>query len=161
EHRRQLGGAARLEGDDAEPAERALLFRRHAPPLRSAAHAGNRARLPRVAAVEYSRAGAMFDLTFTPAEEAFRTELRAWLAAQLTPDATRPIDGEEERRPAQRTWQRELAAGGWVGIQWPREFGGRDATLKEQIIYTEELARARAPEMLDPISVNIVGPTLI
>jgi len=103
----------------------------------------------------------MFDLTFTAEEEAFRTELRAWLAAHRPAGAAPQTDDEEERRRVQRAWQRQLAAGGWVGIQWPREYGGRAASLKEQIIYTEELARARAPEMLDPISVNIVGPTLI
>ena len=102
----------------------------------------------------------MFDLRYTPAEEAFRAELRAWLAAHLPGDAALPED-EAERRRLQRAWQRELAAGGWVGIQWPREHGGRDATLTEQVIFTEEMARARAPEILDPVSVNIVGPTLI
>jgi len=102
----------------------------------------------------------MFDLSYTAAEEAFRAELRAWLAAHL-PAGTRPPEDEIERRRFQRAWQRDLAAGGWVGIQWPREYGGRGAGLKEQIIFTEEMARARAPEILDPVSVNIVGPTLI
>jgi alkylation response protein AidB-like acyl-CoA dehydrogenase len=102
----------------------------------------------------------MFELSYTAEEEAFRAELRAWLAAHLPAD-TRPPDDEEARRRFQRAWQRELASGGWVGIQWPREHGGRGAGLKEQIIFTEEMARARAPEILDPVSVNIVGPTLI
>jgi alkylation response protein AidB-like acyl-CoA dehydrogenase len=102
----------------------------------------------------------VFELSYTPAEEAFRSELRAWLAAHLP--APRPLpEDEEERRRVQRAWQRELAAGGWIGIQWPREHGGRAAGLKEQIIYTEEMAQARAPEVLDAVSVNIVGPTLI
>ncbi len=105
------------------------------------------------------RAAAMFGVTYTPAEEAFRTELRAWLEANL-PRAPAPED-EGERRRFQRAWQRALAAGGWVGIQWPRAHGGRGASLREQIIFTEEMARARAPEILDPVSVNIVGPTLI
>ena len=105
------------------------------------------------------RAAAMFGVTYTPAEEAFRAELRAWLEANL-PRAPAPED-EAERRGFQRAWQRALAAGGWVGIQWPRAHGGRGASLCEQIIFTEEMARARAPEILDPVSVNIVGPTLI
>src|SRR5438093_872269 len=102
---------------------------------------------------------AMFGLAYTPAEEAFRVELRAWLEANL-PRAPAPEE-EGERRRFQRAWQRALAAGGWVGIQWPRAHGGRGASLHEQIIFTEEMARAQAPEILDPVSVNIVGPTLI
>src|SRR3989475_1072180 len=101
----------------------------------------------------------MFWLAYTPAEEAFRAELRAWLEANL-PRVPAPED-EGERRRFQRAWQRALAAGGWVGIQWPRAHGGRGATLREQVIFTEEMARARAPDILDPVSVNIVGPTLI
>jgi len=101
----------------------------------------------------------MFGLRYTPAEEAFRRELRDWLAAHLP--RTSPPDDEEERRAFQRAWQRELAAAGWVGIQWPREYGGRGASLKEQIIFTEEMARARAPEILDAVAVNIVGSVLI
>ena len=103
----------------------------------------------------------MFALRFTPEDEAFRAELRAWLVAHLPSDrALLPAD-DAARREVQRAWQRELAGGGWVGIQWPRAYGGREATLGQQIAYTEEMARARAPEILDAVSVNIVGPTLI
>ena len=107
----------------------------------------------------------MFELDYTAEEEAFRGELRSWLAEHL-PDGWKNAQGklpedEEERRRFQCDWQHILAQGRWVGIQWPREYGGRAATLNEQIIYTEEMARARAPGILDPVSVNIVGPTLI
>jgi alkylation response protein AidB-like acyl-CoA dehydrogenase len=101
----------------------------------------------------------MFGLDYTAEEEAFRQELRTWLDAHLP--THRPPDDEDARRDYQRAWQRELADGGWVGIQWPREHGGRGATLKQQIIFTEEMARARAPEILDAVAVNIVGSTLI
>ena len=101
----------------------------------------------------------MFGLRYTPEEDAFRATLRAWLAEHLP--RTAPPDDESERRDFQRAWQRELAGGGWVGIQWPREHGGRGASLKEQIIFTEEMARARAPEILDAVAVNIVGSVLI
>jgi len=102
----------------------------------------------------------MFELDYTAEEEAFRTDLRGWLAANL-PAETKLPDDDGERRELQRAWQQRLAADRWIGIQWPREYGGRDATLKQQIIYTEEMARVRAPGVLDPVSVNIVGPTLI
>jgi alkylation response protein AidB-like acyl-CoA dehydrogenase len=101
----------------------------------------------------------MFALRYSAEDEAFRAELRAWLAAHV-PAGPVP-DDEEERRAFQRAWQHELAAGGWVGVQWPREYGGRAATLVQQIVFTEEMARARAPEILDAVAVNIVGPTLI
>jgi alkylation response protein AidB-like acyl-CoA dehydrogenase len=101
----------------------------------------------------------MFDRSYTPEEETFRAELRTWLAANLPAD---PVpDDEDERRVFQRAWQRKLAAAGYVGIQWPRAHGGRGATLNQQIIFTEEMARARAPEILDAVAVNIVGSVLI
>jgi alkylation response protein AidB-like acyl-CoA dehydrogenase len=102
----------------------------------------------------------MFALRYTAEEEAFRRQLQQWLATHLRVREALP-DDESARREALRAWQHELAAGGWVGIQWPREHGGRAATLQEQIIFTEEMARARAPEILDAVSVNIVGPTII
>src|SRR4029077_11064687 len=102
---------------------------------------------------------AMFDLGYTAEEEAFRAALRSWLAAHV-PSGPPPED-ETERRRFQRAWQRELASGGWVGIQWPTEEGGRAAGLRGQGIFTQQMAPARAPEVLDPASANIVGPTLI
>ena len=101
----------------------------------------------------------MFALSYTPAEETFRAELRAWLAKNL-PAEPLPED-EDARREYQRAWQQKLAAAGYVGIQWPKEHGGRGATLKEQVIFTEEMARVRAPEILDAVAVNIVGSTLL
>ena len=102
----------------------------------------------------------MFELDYTAEEEAFRQELRGWLAANAPADP-RPPEDDEERREFQGAWQRRLAEARWIGIQWPAAYGGRDATLKQQILYTEEMARARAPGVLDPVSVNIVGPTVI
>lgn len=107
----------------------------------------------------------MFELDYSAEEEAFRQELRGWLADNLPAGwkagQGQLSDDDEERREFQRAWQHKLAADRWIGIQWPRAYGGRDATLKQQIIYTEEMARVRAPGVLDPVSVNIVGPTLI
>ena len=101
----------------------------------------------------------MFERTFTPEEEVFRAALRAWLAANVP--AGRPPDDEETRREFQRAWQQRLADAGYLAIQWPRAYGGRDAGLNEQIVYSEEMARARAPEILDAVALNIVGPVLI
>ena len=100
------------------------------------------------------------DLTFSPAEEAFRAELRAWLRAnQPAPPAGEPSLAEEVA--FLRDWQKRLAAAGWVGLHWPREYGGRGASVIENYIFQEEMAAARAPEIVNRIGVNLVGPTLI
>lgn len=100
------------------------------------------------------------DLTFSAEEEAFRNELRTWLAANVpqVPDEFATL-ADEVRFLVD--WQRRLADGGWVGVHWPREYGGRGATTTENYLLQEELARARAPEVIGRIGVNLVGPTLI
>jgi len=99
------------------------------------------------------------DLTFSAAEERFRAELRAWLAANA------PANEEHESLDGEvaflRKWQRKLADAGWVGIHWPAAYGGRGATVVENYIFQEEMAAARAPEIIGRIGVNLVGPTLI
>jgi len=96
--------------------------------------------------------------------EAFRNELRGWLAANL-PDDLRPERAarlpESERLPRLRAWQAQLAAARWVGITWPVEYGGRGASIAEQIVYTEEMARAEAPEVVGSLGIGIAGPPLI
>lgn len=101
----------------------------------------------------------MAESGYSAEQEAFRAELRAWLAANVPREA--PPEDEVERRDFQRAWQHTLADGGWVGIHWPVEYGGRAAGLEEQIIFSEEMARARSPEILDAVAVNIVGSVLI
>jgi alkylation response protein AidB-like acyl-CoA dehydrogenase len=107
------------------------------------------------------------DFSFTPEQEAFRMELRGWLAANLDP-ALCVDDAMDERVAAsrevfekRRVWQAKLYAGGWAGLAWPREFGGRGAGLIEQIIYNEEYARARAPIVPGYLGIGMCGPTLI
>ena len=96
--------------------------------------------------------------------EAFRTELRTWLAANI-PDELRPEHAaklpETERVPRLRRWQAQLAAARWVGITWPEEYGGRAASIPEQIAYTEEMARAEAPQVVGSLGIGIAGPPLI
>jgi alkylation response protein AidB-like acyl-CoA dehydrogenase len=105
------------------------------------------------------------DLSFSPAEESFRAELRAWLAANLPARWTSgepPEFGSLADEVAfLREWQRRLASGRWVGIHWPREYGGRGASVVENYVFQEEMAAARAPEIINRIGVNLVGPTLI
>ena len=99
------------------------------------------------------------DLTFSAEEEGFRAELRAWLAANVPPEEELATLAEEVRFLV--GWQRRMAAAGWVGVHWPRAYGGRGATTTENYILQEELARAQAPEIIGRIGVNLVGPTLI
>jgi alkylation response protein AidB-like acyl-CoA dehydrogenase len=99
------------------------------------------------------------DLTFSAEEEAFRAELRAWLAANVPSEPEHASLADEVRYLV--GWQRRLAQDGWVGVHWPRAYGGRGATTAENYLLQEELARARAPEIIGRIGVNLVGPTLI
>ncbi|MBP1687440.1 MAG: acyl-CoA dehydrogenase domain protein [Deltaproteobacteria bacterium] len=96
--------------------------------------------------------------------EAFRLELRNWLASNI-PDELRPENAtklpEAERVPRLRAWQGKLAEARWVGITWPVEYGGRGASIPEQIVYTEEMSRARAPEIIGHLGIGIAGPPLI
>jgi alkylation response protein AidB-like acyl-CoA dehydrogenase len=96
--------------------------------------------------------------------DAFRQELRAWLDANV-PDHLRPENAarlpDEERISSLRAWQKRLAEARWVGIHWPREFGGRDAGIPEQIAYVEEMARVRAPEVIGNLGIGIAGPPII
>lgn len=104
------------------------------------------------------------DCDYTPQEEAFRHELRAWLGANppegYDPETFLQLD-EETRFAIQLNWQKQLHRAGWVGIHWPKEYGGRGATIIEQTIYQQEMVRARAPEVANFMGIRIAGPTLI
>jgi alkylation response protein AidB-like acyl-CoA dehydrogenase len=98
------------------------------------------------------------DLTLSGAEEAFRDELRAWLAAN---HPGREPAGEEAAFAFRRDWQRKLHGAGWAGVSWPKEYGGRGATLVEQAIFNEEIARAQAPQLANGLGLAMGGPTVI
>jgi alkylation response protein AidB-like acyl-CoA dehydrogenase len=106
------------------------------------------------------------DFRLTAAEERFQREVHDWLVANLpagwgTPAFAKPEDPAEKVRFA-RWWQRRLHEGGWAGLHWPREYGGRGATPLEQFLFAEEYARVGAPPMIDiGVGPALVGPTLI
>ncbi len=60
-----------------------------------------------------------------------------------------------------RAWQRKMFDAGWAGVSWPKEYGGRGATLMEQVIFIEEMARAEAPPMANVLGLGLIGPTII
>jgi alkylation response protein AidB-like acyl-CoA dehydrogenase len=105
------------------------------------------------------------DLRFTPDQERFRAEVRAWLAANLA----RPWH-EEVRDPAhdadslvevRRAWQKKLHGAGYLGMGWPREWGGRGASAVEEAILHEELYRADAPQVPNFLGLSLLAPALI
>ncbi len=103
------------------------------------------------------------DLRYSDRDEKFRAELRAWLAEAVPAHGPPPPASDWRARRAYDTgWQQRLHQAGFAAIHWPAEYGGRDASPTEQLVYHEELARARAPY----VGVNFVGllhggPTLI
>lgn len=104
------------------------------------------------------------DLNLTPNEQQFRDQFRAWLKTNVPPEWTSGGLGSEDREDYikyLRDWQRKLYDGGWAGISWPKAFGGRGATLVEQAIFQEEMARANAPQLIGTIGLSLVGPTII
>ena len=102
----------------------------------------------------------------TAEEERFRAKVADWLSRNLpagwgTP-AFRMPDSMEDEVSFGRNWQRKLYEGGWAGVSWPKEYGGRGASLIEQLIFCEEYARLRAPNLMSlGVGVPLVGPTLI
>jgi alkylation response protein AidB-like acyl-CoA dehydrogenase len=105
------------------------------------------------------------DLTPTAAESTLRDEVRAWLRANLPwkyGEGLPPrFEDLAEEVAFGREWQAKLAGGRWVGVAWPEEYGGRGGGPIEHYVVVEELARARAPELVGRIGVNLVGPTLL
>jgi alkylation response protein AidB-like acyl-CoA dehydrogenase len=103
------------------------------------------------------------DLGLSPAEEAFRDELRTWLDAHCPRDLarTRHTLGRDEQARALIQWQRRLHAAGYVGLHWPVAHGGRGATVVEQAIFYEEMARVGAPELANAVGLDMAGPAIM
>ena len=106
------------------------------------------------------------DFEYSPEQEAFRRGFRGWLAANLPPDlrVDDPVDDRvaPDRPTFERRcqWQKTMHKAGWVGIAWPKEYGGRGASIMERVIWDEEYAASRAP-VLPGMGLNLVGPTII
>ena len=114
------------------------------------------------------------DFNDSPDEAAFRSEVREWLGSHA-----RPLEDHEQRRgsvtallteaeggdadmvDAAQRWQRTLAAGGWAGLTWPKEYGGRDLTPIQLFVWAEELANFDVPPDIFGIGLGMIGPTII
>ncbi len=99
------------------------------------------------------------DLAFTPEEQAFADEVRAWLASEL--ELPPPFESLDEEIEWGRAWQAKLAAARWVGIHWPVEYGGRGASPVQVAILNMEYARSRALQPVNRVGINLAGPTLL
>jgi alkylation response protein AidB-like acyl-CoA dehydrogenase len=103
------------------------------------------------------------DLSFSPEQEKFRAKVQKFLAENLPPGW-----GKAGFRPEgmsmiefMRDWQRRLYEGGFLGMAWPKEFGGQGASQIEMAIFNEEVARVRAPAPLNVLGLTMAAPTII
>ena len=106
------------------------------------------------------------DVGRTPAEEAFADEVRTWLEEHLVGEFAdlrgRGGVGQEDVDPERLLdWERELASGGWLGLDYPSHLGGRDASLSEQVVFHQTYVEARAPGRIPNIGLTLLGPTLV
>ncbi len=104
------------------------------------------------------------DLNLTSRETAFRDELQAWLRANLPANWKREYDAlqtTEEHFAYLRAWQKKVNQGNWAGVSWPKEYGGRGATLMEYVIFLQEMAAAQAPPLANTLGLSLIGPTII
>src|SRR5438105_1005100 len=107
------------------------------------------------------------DFADSPEHAAFRAEFRHWLEINLPPEicvddaADQRVAPDRETLEKRIAWQKRMHAAGWVGISWPKEYGGRGADFMQQVIFDEEYFRARAPILPTASALNLLGPTLI
>ena len=106
------------------------------------------------------------EFTRTAAEQAFAEEVRTWLEEHLVGANAdlrgRGGVGQEDVEPKRLlAWERELADGGWLGLDYPEHLGGRDASLSEQVVFHQTYVEARAPGRIPNIGLTLLGPTLV
>jgi len=104
------------------------------------------------------------DFTLTPDQEALRKRVRAWLSANI-PDDWKKFGLSEVPRPEAydflRKWQKALHDAGFIGLTWPKEYGGQGLTFVEEMVLQEEMALQKAPPVLNILGVGMAGPTIV
>src|SRR5690606_34007006 len=100
------------------------------------------------------------DLTPTPEQQSFRSEVREWLAANVPADPL-PEASTPEGLAAHKAWERRLFEAGYAAIHWPSEYGGRDADHLTQQIFAEEYVASGAPTRINTLGLGLAGPTLM
>lgn len=101
------------------------------------------------------------DLTYTPEQQAFRTEVRAWLEAHVPKEPLEHYDATREGFEAHRRWEATLKSGDWGMVTWPKEYGGRGVDLIQWLIFEEEYYRSGAPGRVNQNGIFLLGPTLM
>jgi len=101
------------------------------------------------------------DLRYSPGEQAFRAEIRAWLAAHVPAAPLPDFDSTREGFEAHRQWERTLHEGGWGMVTWPEAYGGRGLDLIRWLIFEEEYYRAGAPLRVNQNGIFLLGPTIM
>ena len=101
------------------------------------------------------------DLNYTPEQQAFRAEVRAWLEAHVPQEPLEHFDATREGFEAHRQWEKTLKSGDWGMVTWPKEYGGRGLDLIQWLIFEEEYYRAGAPGRVNQNGIFLLGPTLI
>jgi len=105
------------------------------------------------------------DVDIAPQESEFRDEVRQWLADHLVGEfaAHRGVGSptDDTAWEVRIAWEKELAAGGWLGLTWPAEYGGRGASLAQEVVFESEYARAAAPARVNSQALELLGPMLL
>ena len=104
------------------------------------------------------------DFNYSPDQEAYRMEVRTWLEANQPP----PLTAEEKERIDEdllwnrnKRWHKKLQEGRWVGLNWPKQYGGRGATFIEQVIFQQELGRLGLPMGINVLGIIMTGPAIM
>ena len=100
------------------------------------------------------------NLAYTPAQQAFRAEVRAWMEANVPRHKLQTLEGAAGFAEHVE-WERKLASGRWGMVTWPEEYGGRGCNLVEWLIFEEEYYRAGAPLRANQNGIFLLGPTLM
>ena len=109
------------------------------------------------------------DFSYSAKEETFRQEVKDWLDVHMkelptwwrNPEEMGPEIDSDEYHQFSLWWHKKLHEAGFVGIAWPKEYGGRGASVLEQVVYNEEMAKARAPGPANGLGIGWAGPTIM
>src|SRR6476469_6034870 len=114
---------------------------------------------PETVTCSRSARGGSMQITYSPEQEQLRQELRAYYTELLTPEVEEQLSHSEGIGPDMRRIVRQMGADGWLGVGWPKEYGGRGFTAIEQFLFFDESMRAGAPVPM--LTINTVGPTIM